>query len=93
MLYLLYCTAAQYTALNPTMQTHVSMESVTLSLPPPALVINAQLRVIQYLNGLEKTAPYVRMTLSVIVDMTPFLLILAILVIGNRCVMHDPFAL
>ena len=44
---------------------------------------------IQYLNGLEKTAPYVRMTLSVIVDMTPFLLILAILVVGNRCPLHD----
>ena len=93
MLYLLYmyCTAVHCT--EPNHAKHASMESVTLSLPPPALVINAQLRVIQYLNGLEKTAPYVRMTLSVIVDMTPFLLILAILVIGNRCVMHDPFAL
>ena len=49
-----------------------------------------QLRVIQYLNGLDATAAYVRMTLSVMADMRPFLLILTILVVGNRCVMHGP---
>ena len=48
-----------------------------------------QLRVIQYLNGLDATAAYVRMTLSVMADMRPFLLILAILVVGNRCPLHD----
>jgi hypothetical protein len=47
-------------------------------------MVFVQLRVIQYLNGLDATAAYVRMTLSVMADMRPFLLILAILVIGNR---------
>jgi hypothetical protein len=45
------------------------------------------LRVIQYLNGFEATAAYVRMTLSVIADMKVFLLIMAILVAGNACVL------
>ena len=45
------------------------------------------LRVIQYLNGFEATAPYVRMTLTIIGDMQVFLLIMAILVVGNACVL------
>ena len=45
------------------------------------------LRVIQYLNGFDATAAYVRMTLSVIADMKTFLLIMVILVVGNACVL------
>jgi hypothetical protein len=45
------------------------------------------LRVIQYLNGFEATAAYVRMTLEVMADMKVFLLIMAILVAGNACVL------
>ena len=45
------------------------------------------LRVIQYLNGFTATAAYVRMTLSVISDMGVFLLMMAILVVGNACVL------
>ena len=44
------------------------------------------IRVIQYLNGLDATAAYVRMTLSVMRDMKSFVLILAILVVGNSFV-------
>eukprot|EP01047_Picozoa_sp_COSAG01_P022396 COSAG01_NODE_1328_length_10708_cov_102.064379_14_plen_134_part_00 len=45
------------------------------------------LRVIQYLNGFTATAAYVRMTMSVISDMGVFLLMMAILVVGNACVL------
>ena len=45
------------------------------------------LRVIQYLNGFTATAAYVRMTISVISDMGVFLLMMAILVVGNACVL------
>eukprot|EP01047_Picozoa_sp_COSAG01_P098157 COSAG01_NODE_28382_length_662_cov_1.262877_1_plen_220_part_11 len=45
------------------------------------------LRVIQYLNGFTATAAYVRMTLSVVTDMKIFMLIMAILVAGNACVL------
>eukprot|EP01049_Picozoa_sp_SAG25_P006999 SAG25_NODE_552_length_6985_cov_2.281295_2_plen_112_part_00 len=45
------------------------------------------LRVIQYLNGFTATAAYVRMTMSVISDMRVFLLMMAILVVGNACVL------
>ena len=44
-------------------------------------------RVIQYLNGLDATAAYVRMTLSVMRDMKSFVLILVILVVGNSFVL------
>ena len=43
----------------------------------------------RYLNGLDATAAYVRMTLSVMTDMRYFMLILLILVIGNvRCLCY-----
>ena len=45
------------------------------------------LRVIQYLNGWEATAAYVRMTLSIISDMQPFLVIIGLLVVGNAFVL------
>ena len=37
----------------------------------------------RYLNGIDATAAYVRMTLSVMTDMRYFMLILLILVVGN----------
>ena len=45
----------------------------------------------RYLNGLDATAAYVRMTLSVMTDMRYFMLILLILVVGNvRCLYSGP---
>ena len=44
------------------------------------------LRVLHYLNGLEATAAYVRMTIAIITDTKAFMLILAILVVGNAFV-------
>eukprot|EP01043_Picozoa_sp_COSAG02_P032514 COSAG02_NODE_2175_length_9589_cov_6.644573_3_plen_1201_part_00 len=44
-------------------------------------------RVIQYMNGLDATAAYVRMTLSVMSDMWSFMLIIAILILGNTFVL------
>ena len=41
------------------------------------------IRVVEYLNGLEMTAAYVRMTMAVITDMMPFMLILALLIVGG----------
>ena len=45
------------------------------------------LRVIQYLNGFEVTASYVRMTFAIMSDMKSFMLILVILVVGNAFVL------
>ena len=45
------------------------------------------IRVIEYLNGLEMTAAYVRMTTAVITDMVPFMLILVLLIVGNAFVL------
>ena len=45
------------------------------------------IRVIEYLNGLEMTAAYVRMTTAVITDMMPFMLILVLLIVGNAFVL------
>jgi hypothetical protein len=44
-------------------------------------------RVIGYLNGLDMTAAYVRMTMAVISDMMPFMLILVLLIVGNAFVL------
>ena len=51
-----------------------------------------QLRTIQYLNGLEATSPFVRSTQAIIADMVPFMIMLGILVVGNRCpILHAQF--
>jgi hypothetical protein len=44
-------------------------------------------RVLHYLNGFDATAAYVRMTIAIITDTRAFMLILAILVVGNAFVM------
>ena len=46
------------------------------------------LRIINYLAGAEMTAKYVQMTLAVTTDMSSFLLILVIFLIGNIFVMQ-----
>jgi len=45
------------------------------------------LRVVNYLNGFEVTASYVRMTFAIMSDMRSFMLILAIIVVGNAFVL------
>ena len=62
-------------------------DSTTTSQVAAAGTLLLWLRVIQYLNGFLATAAYVRMTLSVMADMKVFLLIMAILVVGNACVL------
>jgi uncharacterized membrane-anchored protein YhcB (DUF1043 family) len=44
-------------------------------------------RVIQFLNGFDVTAAYVRMIMSVTLDMTYFMLILVVLIVGNAFTM------